>query len=511
MLPGRAHHLLPRCLLRLCAPKHAPPAACAATRASVLPGELAFATFPLDAASQASVRLHLCLPPAAGTCLAYPHLPSHATPVQRWASCCPSTWKRSSPPLAPCWTCSTTAACAGALPALTCLGAWLLQVVCFQGRSLCLPSHSAIAARSKRSLTQIPIPLLLLRLLTTGEATESQRFYHAAFARLASRLTVPFEMLFAAASDSNCTASGGKDCGWSICTVAASGAASGGGSPALQPAPEDVAACHCESVFSLTQLVLSVLLPLLLLGCAEASQRRQFAACQLSVAAQREEAEGSRTTRRRRRRSGSTAWCISFDSMRLLALLALIQVRPACRVDAGIGGQLVCFGLPWAGHVRSCGWRLAAPTAYLPHHLTAPAPSPLLSAVPRVPQPALWRVAELQLCSRRHYASCASSASCAPALRALMAIPPPWPPTHPPMLARCPAWASSLPSLCNRAGSVFPTQPLISNILILNLPAFYPSASPHLSPISQRLSPPVPFTNVCLLRACESHLCASDK
>ena len=198
-----------------------------------------------------------------------------------------------------------------------------------------LPSDIGIAARSKRLLTQLRISLLLLRLLTTGEATESQRFYHAAFARLASRLTVPFEMLFAAASDSNCTASGGKDCGWSICTVAASGAASADGSPALPPAPEDVAACHCESVFSLTQLVLSVLLPLLLLGCAEASQRRQFAACQLSVAAQREEAEGSRTARRRRRRSGSTAWCISFDSMRLLALLALIQVWPACRVDAG--------------------------------------------------------------------------------------------------------------------------------------------------------------------------------
>ena len=176
-----------------------------------------------------------------------------------------------------------------------------------------------------------PLLSLCCRLLMGGEPTDAQQFYRDAFARLASRLTVPFEMLFAAAPDSSCSAESGKDCGWSLCTAAGTaggGPAAGDGALAVAPSPEDVATCHCESVFSLTQVVLSVVLPLLLLGWAEASQRRQFAACQLSAAAQREEAEGSRAgRRRRRRRSGSAAWCITYDGMRLLALLILIQVR----------------------------------------------------------------------------------------------------------------------------------------------------------------------------------------
>ncbi len=175
-----------------------------------------------------------------------------------------------------------------------------------------------------------------------GEPTDAQQFYRDTFARLASRLTVPFEMLFAAAPDSSCSAEDGKDCGWSLCTAGAAGGASAAGNGSLMAAAaaaDEVAACHCESVFSVTQVVLSVLLPLLLLGCAEASQRRQFAACQVSTAAQREEAEGSRGARRRRRRSGSAAWCVSYDGMRLLALLTLIQVR--LERDGYVQGQRV--------------------------------------------------------------------------------------------------------------------------------------------------------------------------
>jgi len=104
-------------------------------------------------------------------------------------------------------------------------------------------------------------------------------------------------------------------------------------------AGDEVAGGHCGRVFSVTQVVLALLLPLLLLGCAEASQRRQFAACQVSTAAQREEAEGSRGARRRRRRSGSAAWCVSYDGMRLLALLTLIQVR--LERDGYVQGQRV--------------------------------------------------------------------------------------------------------------------------------------------------------------------------
>ncbi|PRW20944.1 inner-membrane translocator [Chlorella sorokiniana] len=178
----------------------------------------------------------------------------------------------------------------------------------------------------------------LCRLLMAGEASEAQRFYRDAFARLASRLTVPFEMLFAAAPDSSCSTNGGEGCGWSLCTAGATagGPAAADGAPVLPPSPTDVAACYCESVFSMTQVVLSVALPLLLLGCAEASQRRQFAACQLSAAAQREEAERSRAPRRRRRRSGSAAWCITYDGMRLLALLTLIQFRVFLSLRFGV-------------------------------------------------------------------------------------------------------------------------------------------------------------------------------
>lgn len=165
-----------------------------------------------------------------------------------------------------------------------------------------------------------------------GDQPEARPFYRDAFARLATRLSLPFEVLFAAAPEGTCGQDGG--CPWNLCTAAAAG---GGGSAT---AADDVATCHCESVFSLTQLVLSVLLPLLLVGYAEASQRRQFAAAQLQAAsaAEREDAEGLRVSRRRRRLGGSAAWCISFDGMRLLALLALIQV---CHGGVGAVGSAV--------------------------------------------------------------------------------------------------------------------------------------------------------------------------
>lgn len=198
-----------------------------------------------------------------------------------------------------------------------------------------------------------------LLLAGVGEPTDAQRFYREAFARLAHRLALPFGALFAAAPDSSYSAEGGKDCGWSLCTAggaAGGGPAAGGGTLAEPASPAEVATCYCESVFSLTQVVLSVVLPLLLVGCAEASQRRQFAACQLSAAAQREEAEGPRAgRRRRRRRSGSAAWCITYDGMRLLALLMLIQVRAGLlggRGQRGCGGSLRCCAVRWGQPLR---------------------------------------------------------------------------------------------------------------------------------------------------------------
>lgn len=192
-----------------------------------------------------------------------------------------------------------------------------------------------------------PRPPRPRRLLTVGAPPEGRPFYRAAFERLATRLAVPFEVLFAAGPSKGCDPGAAADapgCIWNVCTVAAAswGGGGGGASQGAQPldgAADEVAACYCESVFSFTQLLLSVVLPLLLLGLAEARQRRQFAAAELArsgggAGGGEQEQEGSPRSSRLRRRS-EAEWMVSYDSMRLLALLALIQVGGA----AGHAGQ----------------------------------------------------------------------------------------------------------------------------------------------------------------------------
>lgn len=86
-----------------------------------------------------------------------------------------------------------------------------------------------------------------------------------------------------------------------------------------------MATCYCETVFGLSQLLLSLVLPLALAGYAEARQRRQYAAASQA-------AERHRYPPRSRRRSAVEAagWGVSYDGLRLLGLVALIQVCMAC-------------------------------------------------------------------------------------------------------------------------------------------------------------------------------------
>lgn len=174
----------------------------------------------------------------------------------------------------------------------------------------------------------------MCRLLTVGGAPESRPFYRAAFERLATRLAVPFEVLFAAGPTDQCSEANASGCSWNVCTAAAAGWGGGtwlqesaGSSSAA--AVDDVSTCYCECVFSLTQVVFSIVLPLALLGFAEARQRRQFSATQLAAtAAEQDAGRGERSTAPgRRRRRGGAEWDLSFDRMRLLGLMALIQVR----------------------------------------------------------------------------------------------------------------------------------------------------------------------------------------
>lgn len=177
------------------------------------------------------------------------------------------------------------------------------------------------------------------RLLTVGAHEDVRPFYRKAFSRLASRLALPFEALFAAAPPAE-GACPGAICGqWNVCTAGVASWAGSGGSGSSMALPSeadsDVSTCYCELVFSFTQVLLSVALPLLLLGCGEARQRRHFAAAQLRLqesgqSSMSAETEPPPRRRRRRRTAAGADWIVSFDRMRLLALLALIQVGVGC-------------------------------------------------------------------------------------------------------------------------------------------------------------------------------------
>jgi hypothetical protein len=153
-----------------------------------------------------------------------------------------------------------------------------------------------------------------VRLLVVGSAA-GQPAHRAAFERVATRLTLPWDGLVAAAPASlhfRGPAGGGDSGGsWNLCVV--------GDSPG---AADETAACYCESVLSATQLLLSLLLPLALVGCAEAQQRWRYAAQQRTLA-------GCRRERLLARRLGSGAcgdrWGVSLEGLRLYPILLLVQ------------------------------------------------------------------------------------------------------------------------------------------------------------------------------------------
>ncbi|KAL4451478.1 hypothetical protein ABPG75_007140 [Micractinium tetrahymenae] len=205
----------------------------------------------------------------------------------------------------------------------------------------------------------------LCRLLTESAAEPRRAFFRAAFSRLALLLSAPARLLLpswaasgacawdgSAASDGTLAAS----CSWSICSTEVQGSGSSYG-PAGSAAPqaEHVATCLCEGVFGLSQLLLSLALPLLLLGWSEVRARRQFAAAERYR--QREAARLARIfgagevdvqlqhtlqhllrgqQQLQQQPQGAAAdsacippsgWLITFDRMRLLLALALIEFK----------------------------------------------------------------------------------------------------------------------------------------------------------------------------------------
>lgn len=211
----------------------------------------------------------------------------------------------------------------------------------------------------------------LCRLLVVRQVHQ-RPFYRRAFIQLVTRLAVPFEILFAAGpqdchnwdlSSSSGGSGGGSSsgagslpdkCAWNICTAAAAGGwsdastsgggcgsgsgggcGSGGGDPAHGAAADDIAACYCETMFSLSQLLLSLLLPLLVTGYVELRQRWRFAAAARAAAAAEAQRRGERRTRRQLVEEEAD-WSLCLDGMRLLALLALIQFRIFLSLRFGI-------------------------------------------------------------------------------------------------------------------------------------------------------------------------------
>ena len=208
-------------------------------------------------------------------------------------------------------------------------------------------------------------PSPLCRLLTVGQRGQVV-FYRAAFTRLATRLGLMIRLLFGAAPADSCAAhlsgstpvSGGSTavppCAWgSLCAAA---------DAAGQQATDHVSTCYCEWVFSLTQLLLSLVLPLMFLDWSELLQRRQFAAEHQAA-----------LERRQARRRGAAAeragvpveWGLSFDGMRLLVLLALVQARIFLAVRFGTNWHpwlaSIAAGWGWGGTGGDGGPPLAAP------------------------------------------------------------------------------------------------------------------------------------------------------
>lgn len=148
-----------------------------------------------------------------------------------------------------------------------------------------------------------------------------------------------------------------------MCAAEAPGAGGGSGSHAGQLAgqpglqADHVATCLCEGVFGLSQLALALALPLALLAWSEVRARRQFAAAEQYRQQQAQLARVLRTggvdlrpfpgtqhalpgqQGRQRQAEGAAdaactpppGWFISFDRMRLLLALALIEVGAAQR------------------------------------------------------------------------------------------------------------------------------------------------------------------------------------
>jgi hypothetical protein len=115
-----------------------------------------------------------------------------------------------------------------------------------------------------------------------------------------------------------------------------------------QQAADHVSTCYCEWVVSLTQLLLSLVLPLLFLGWSELLQRRQFAAEHQAALERR---QGRRRGAAAERAGAPVEWGLSFDGMRLLVLLALIQARIFMAVRFGTSWPpwLASIAAAWGG------------------------------------------------------------------------------------------------------------------------------------------------------------------
>ncbi|KAL4852688.1 hypothetical protein ACK3TF_003416 [Chlorella vulgaris] len=231
----------------------------------------------------------------------------------------------------------------------------------------------------------------LCRLLTVVQA-QQRPFYRTAFAWLATRLAVPFEMFFATAPRDGCLSadwsagsggdtgsSAGSDlagsaCAWNLCTAAVASGRGGGGdgggglavaANGLQQAADEVAACYCESVFSMSQLLLTLVLPLAAVGYAEARQRWLYAAGAQSTLRQQQQHQQrqQRQSPLHRLRHGpeeGAGWSLCFGAMRLYALLALVQLRVFLSLRFGM----------WQPHTWACSsctpHTQAADTSWLP-------------------------------------------------------------------------------------------------------------------------------------------------